>query len=257
MATLSDPKPLRFARVEEGEQVPEWVKAAQDKVGTHVRPLELSQVPVDSIAAAPDAAKDKQRSAASRPRAGGRTPPHPDKRSLPPPGPKQVSPRAPEPRVDPALEAQLREATGHFAQAAKDLATARSEALSEVEGQLLDLVIRLSEVIIERELESDPALHRVLVRAALDCLGGEREVTLQVSEASHAVLQEVYGGCQFESQGIIVKIAKKPGLTGLGCIAETGHVRIDGRITQRLQAVRRAFEEERRRLQAGNEEVPS
>lgn len=267
---MSDPKPLRFARVEAEEQVPDWVQVAQKRGETTVRPLELSQVEVDFIDDASDSPSQrvpgpatgarrenparKPPLGADRSRAGGGQPQAGDLRSLPPgpaAGQGQVVGRNAQPALDPALEAQLREATAHFGQACTDLALARHEALSEVEGQLLDLSVRIAEVIVEREVDTHTDLHLRLVEAALDCIAGEREVMLQVSEATHAVLSELHGATQFERDGVAVRMVKKPGLPGLGCVVETGHVRVDGRVAQRLQAVRRAFEEERRRLADG------
>lgn len=265
---MSDPKPLRFTRVEAEEQVPDWVKVAQSRSETAVRPLELSQVAVDFIQDAADGSSAPQR-AATRSSAGARVPTGAgqrgqtptggaqrdagDLRSLPPgPTKGQVVGRKAEPAFDPTLEDQLREATAHFGQACMDLALARNEALSEVEGQLLDLAVRIAEVIVEHEVQSHPELHQRLVGAALDCIAGEREVQLHVSEATYAVLNEIHGGAQFERAGVTVRMLKKPGLPGLGCVVESGHVRVDGRVTQRLQAMRRAFEEERRRLAEGD-----
>lgn len=242
-------KPLRFARIEDGQTTPEWVQAAQQAGADAVQTLQPPVVRVGTIEEGVDGGASGTRPASVDWRsaiaplfaaqgAPGRTlPPDPGRPSLLP-GSGETG-GLPDARLDGAMaEAQQR-----FAQAAADLASARQEVLSEVETQLLDLAIKIAEAIIEREVSQEPELHAQLARAALDCLAGERTAELQASPAAYPLLVEAFGQARFEHHGIEVSLVEQPALVGLGCMVETGHVRVDGRVSQRLMAVRRAFAE--------------
>lgn len=156
----------------------------------------------------------------------------------------------PPPAVDPELEAQLRHSVQQFAAAASELAVARREAVAGVESELLDLAIRVAEAIVGQEIEDDSDLHIALVREAVAAIEDTTRAELLVGEAAYEVLLDHFGAQEFDLEGVTVRLSKQSGLSELGCIVDSGNAKIDGRVSQRLQAIRRAFEEERMKRQA-------
>jgi hypothetical protein len=134
-----------------------------------------------------------------------------------------------------------------FASAAIELAIARSATLAVLEGQLLDLSIEVAEALIEREVEADPKLHGALARAALQSLGDATQVTLRTSPDGFEAVCAALGGPEVEVRGVRVQIVPDSAIPGLGCVVDGDNVRVDATVSERLRAVRRAFEEERRR----------
>jgi hypothetical protein len=171
----------------------------------------------------------------------GRLPPPPRIGSLLPGG-RSNPPPASDPRDD-----ILAEHIQAFASAAIELAIARSATLAVLEGQLLDLSIEVAEALIEREVEADPKLHGALARAALQSLGDATHVTLRTSLDGFEAVVAALGGPEVEVRGVRVQIVADAAIPGLGCVVDGDNVRVDATVSERLHAVRRAFEEERRR----------
>lgn len=134
-----------------------------------------------------------------------------------------------------------------FAQAALEMAAARNRMAAEIEAQALDLAIDIAGAIVEKEVEHDPEIHRAFARAALSSLGDLTHVKLRASREAYAAIMDAFGNTSVEIDGTMIHIQLDPTLEGLGCIAENEHVRVDGRLPERLRNVRRAIQEERRR----------
>jgi flagellar biosynthesis/type III secretory pathway protein FliH len=141
----------------------------------------------------------------------------------------------------------MTEAIQAFASAAIELAIARAATMAVLEGQLLDLSIEVAEALIEREVEADPLLHGALARAALQSLGNATNVMLRTSADGFEAIVAALGGADVEVRGVRVQIISDPAIPGLGCVVDGDNVRVDASVGERLRAVRRAFEEERRR----------
>ncbi len=190
---------------------------------------------------------------------GGATEPPPPLRT-PPPGSASVLPPPPEvsgPSED-SLGAELAEALQQrieaFAEAALELAAARNRVLAQAEGELLALAVEVARAIVEEELRSDPQLHLTLARSALQAIGEAEQVVLRASPSAYDAILEAQGGAFLVVHGTRVEVQVDPTLQGLGCVVETGEARVDGRVEERLRAVRMAFEEEHRRHRAAEEE---
>jgi flagellar biosynthesis/type III secretory pathway protein FliH len=158
------------------------------------------------------------------------------------PGGRSNPPSANDHRDDGMLEA-----IQAFASAAIELAIARSATMAVLEGQLLDLSIEVAEALIEKEVENDPKLHAALARAALQSLGDSTNVTLRTSPEGYEAIAAALGGADVEVRGVRVQIVADSTIPGLGCVVDGDNVRVDASVSERLRAVRRAFEEERRR----------
>jgi vacuolar-type H+-ATPase subunit E/Vma4 len=153
----------------------------------------------------------------------------------------------PPPAID-ARDDGMAETIQAFASAAIELAIARTATLAVLEGQLLDLSIEVAQALIEREVEADPKLHAALARAALQSLGSDStNVTLRTSPDGFEAIIAALGGADVEVRGVRVQIVADSAIPGLGCVVDGDNVRVDASVSERLRAVRRAFEEERRR----------
>lgn len=134
-----------------------------------------------------------------------------------------------------------------FANAAVELAIARAATLSLLEGQLLDLSIEIASALIERALDREPQLHATLARAALSSLGDAQRVTLRTSPDAFETICQTLGGAEATVRGVQLQVLADPTIPGLGCVVDGDNMRIDATVSERLRAVRRAFEEERRK----------
>jgi len=150
-------------------------------------------------------------------------------------------------------DARLDAGVSAFAEAVTELAIARSSVLAAVEGDLLDLSLRIAEAMIEGQVAQDPALHLVLVRAALRSLGDCSHVRIRTSHEAFGALVQHMGGAKFELNGIAVELVADPSIPGLGCVIDEEHARVDATVGERLRSVRIAFEDERRRRPGGLE----
>ena len=134
-----------------------------------------------------------------------------------------------------------------FANAAVELAIARAATVSLLEGQLLDLSIEIASALIEREVEREPQLHAALARAALASLGDSQRVTLRTSPDAFETICQALGGAEATVRGVHLTVLPDATIPGLGCVVDGDNMRIDATVSERLRAVRRAFEEERRK----------
>jgi hypothetical protein len=173
-------------------------------------------------------------------RSGVSAPPGKLAPAAPSPPPPVVEP--PPPVRDPHSEAFVRAVAEH--------ATARARALIGVEEQLLELAVQLAEVLVERELISDPALHAVLVRAALAALEGDQPAVVRASRPAYAALVASFGEGHVEVDGTQVPVTLDPRLEGVGVVVDGADTRVDGRVGERLRSALRAMQEERRRREA-------
>ena len=172
---------------------------------------------------------------------GGSSPPDPLAGASPEPPPTTVD----VPLIDPAREeaalAALQAEVEVFSQGAAALATARAHALRNVEGQLISLAVDIAQCIVEREIQEHPRLHQALARAALETLGDPHNTELLASADAFESLVDVIGEAFVELDGVRVPIRVDPSLQGLGCVARNETSQVDGRVRERLRAVRQSF----------------
>jgi flagellar biosynthesis/type III secretory pathway protein FliH len=164
-----------------------------------------------------------------------------------PPPPLTPAPPAPPsappvPVRDPNSEA--------FARAVVEHAAASRRALATVEEQLLELSVQLAEVLVEREIEREPALLGTLARAALSSLDGIEPVAVRASRASYGAIVDTFGGPSIEFEGVQVRVVLDTKLEGVGVVVEGPDTRVDGRVGDRLRSALRAMQDERARRES-------
>ncbi len=265
---MSDPHRHQFPKVDKekpGTATPSWLERKgqpSGEVKTLLSMLQGEPAPPPPPPPQRQAAEPPPSAAApsSPPPPHSELPPEPDLRALqlpeePPmnklPGPPRLGSLVPGGRSNPPPASDrdegLHERTVAYASAAIELAIARAATLAVLEGQLLDLAIEVAEAIIDKEVSAEPELHAALARAALQSLGDAKHVTLRTSPDGFEAIAGAFGGDDIETQGVRVHIVADPTLPGLGCVVDGDSVRVDATVNERLRAVRRAFEEERRR----------
>ena len=141
----------------------------------------------------------------------------------------------------------LQEEKARYAQAAVELAAARELAFGEAEEPLLELACGIAEAIVGASLERDPELWTAFATAALESLDDPRDAKLRAGQDAFAMLLDALGAPEVTYRGVRVPIVVDPSLDGLGCVAEAGRSRVDGRLAERLDAVKDALIHERRR----------
>jgi hypothetical protein len=214
------------------------------------RAAEAAQRAAEAAAAKIDQAEpNEQQDAVLDERVQSKLPPPPRIGSLIP-GARSAPP--PTAANDSGLEL-LHEQREAFTNAALELAIARAATLSVLEGQLLDLSIEIAESLIERELEHAPELHTTLARAAMASLGDAEKVSMRTSPNAYEAICQTLGGPEAMVNGVHVMVHADDSIPGLGCIVDGENVRIDATVAERLRAVRRAFEDERRRTAESHE----
>jgi hypothetical protein len=249
---MSEARPMQFPRLEETVKRPDWMETRSGPVRTllaHIRcdePEQSQQRAPNEPDFDPTQAYDNASSASQQDvqldeKVMSRLPPPPAIGSLIP-GARS----APPPANDTGQEL-LREHAQQFANAAIELAAARAAALAGLEGELLDLSIEIASAIIEREVTREPALHAALSRAALGSLGDATQVTLRTSPEAFNTIVASLGGEHTEVRGVRINVLADINIPGLGCVVDGDNVRIDATVSERLRAVRNAFEEERRK----------
>ena len=250
---MSDARPFIFPRQEPAAATPGWIDAANNngQIRTLVSHLSGGEQPppaalsAEPPPAAPSLPPDLEPAPFDLPleeqRVVGRLPGPPSLGSLIP------GARSNPPPANDAGHATLKERAEGYANAAIELAIARAATIAVLEGQLLDLSIEIASAIIERAVEASPQLHVALAKAALGSLGDSSQVTLRTSPDGFATICSTLGGEEIDVRGVRVQIVSDPSIPGLGCIVDGDSVRVDATVSERLRAVRRAFEEERRK----------
>jgi len=150
-----------------------------------------------------------------------------------------------------ALEAErkdLEEQKARFVQGAVELAAARQLAFGEAEEPLLELACGVAEAIVGDALERQPELWTAFARAALESLDDANGAKLRAGADAYAAILDALGAPEITYRGVRVPVVVDPTLDGLGCVAEVGRAKVDGRLSERLEAVRDALIHERRRV---------
>ena len=261
---MSEPKRALFPNVDQPAHAPAWLDEGRQAQITPLfqqdpepaaPPPGMSAPPQQERPAAqpPHQQPPQPRAAAPQPqpqpapempleeRALSRLPPPPKLDSLIPGG------RSAPPPANDTGYAMMREHAEAFANAAIELGIARAATLAVLEGQLLDLSIEIASALIEREIDREPELHATLARAALNSLGDATQVMLRTSPDAFHHVCDALGGEHAEVRGVRVSIVSDATIPGLGCVVDGENMRVDATISERLRAVRRAFEEERRK----------
>lgn len=166
---------------------------------------------------------------------------------LPPEGGFAVPPppsfETPPPAEESEAELAYLAARDEFACAAAALAAAKLDLAQSMEERLWTLAIDVAEAIVEDRAERHPELERSFARVALESLDASGVAKLRVSRRTWDALVDVFGSAKIDLDGRRAELVLDPSIEGLGCIAEHEDSRVDGRLKERFEAVRRAYHE--------------
>lgn len=248
---MSDSFLIDFPEAGRTESVPSWVTPAGGEVKSFAFPVAATTNGLVPGAALRSSGPPMGAAAAGAPSPGGR-PEQPAAVHTPPPGGDSQPPPAPAPddltsHIAIELEARMEA----FAEAAAELAAARARVIASMEGQVIDLAMEVASAIVEQTIEADPELHGALARAALRTLGDPSSARLRAGRESYAAIVEVFDEPAVRLDEIRVSVELDASIDGLGCVADNDRAQVDGRLSERLRAVRRAIEDERRQSALG------
>lgn len=130
--------------------------------------------------------------------------------------------------------------------AAGALLRARANVLADVENELLELAVDIATVLVEDELSSRPELHRTLVRAALAAVEPSEALKVRASRATYEALLEAFDSATVEHGARRVQVELDDTVEGLGAVVQSGGARVDGRVQNRIDTLRRALVDARR-----------
>jgi flagellar biosynthesis/type III secretory pathway protein FliH len=113
----------------------------------------------------------------------------------------------------------------------------RLSAFAELEGQLVDLALCVSEAIIERELTVDRDYTLRIVRHAVELVASGDEVEISVAPQMHQLVAErleAIAGEVPRAGGLLVKADES---IEAGCVVETRMAQVDATVAARLKNV--------------------
>jgi flagellar assembly protein FliH len=141
-----------------------------------------------------------------------------------------------------AGESQFREAVGGAIQAlhaaAENLRQAREAYLSTLEPQVIELVQTITQRILRREAQLDPAVAVATVREALRHLADRERVTVVLNPRDLDAIRDqqldIFAG--IEGLGH-VELAADDSVSPGGCLLESEQVRVDARLDAQLDQI--------------------
>ena len=122
------------------------------------------------------------------------------------------------------------------------LETTRAELYRQLEQEILDLVFRIAEKVIHAEIQSDDGAKTSILAAGLRRLKESERVVIRVSPADLELIREVLPALK-EENGMTGKVTLRedPEVSEGGCVLESDHCEVDGRIEVTLQAIEEAL----------------
>lgn len=121
---------------------------------------------------------------------------------------------------------------------------ARSAFLDSVEGELVELAMRVAERILLREAETDRGLVVRTVRKALEHLTDRESIVLRVNPVDLEVVRGEKVRLTEAFDGIArVVVEADGGVLPGGCVAESSLMQVDARLGHQLEAILSALKE--------------
>ena len=174
-------------------------------------------------------------------RRGGAMTPHESSSIDPPPGMEPLAPPLPPPIPQPGPEFAQR-----LAQAVGDLRRSGERLAEQATADALEMAILIARRIIEAELSSSPAVLTGLIRSAIGRLGESRKIQVRLCPRDAEAVAAA-GAADGVDEGVAgmtlarVEIRADATLTAGDCIIDGEHGTVDGRLSTRLEEVRRVL----------------
>jgi len=118
----------------------------------------------------------------------------------------------------------------------------RAELYRQLEQEILDLVFRIAEKVIQAEIRSDDGARTSILAAGLRKLKESEKVLIRVSPADYALIHKVLPALK-EQNGMAGKVTlqEDPEVSEGGCVLESDQCEVDGRVEVTLQAIEEAL----------------
>jgi flagellar biosynthesis/type III secretory pathway protein FliH len=134
--------------------------------------------------------------------------------------------------------ASVAHAAEALATAAHALQHARQQFLESLEPEVLQIVRLVTERVVRREMQADPALIGRTVRAALELMLDSERVTLRVNPGDLAALREQQVTLLEEFDAIAhLDIRADEDIEPGGCVADAPAMQVDGALKTQLQRI--------------------
>ena len=126
----------------------------------------------------------------------------------------------------------------------RELEQSRTELYTRLEEEILQIIFRIAEKVIHREIQADASIQRSIIAEGLKRLREEESVLIRVSPSSLAALQEALPILR-EQNGVLgrVTLQEDANITEGGCILESRDCEVDARIESSLKRIEEAFRE--------------
>lgn len=137
--------------------------------------------------------------------------------------------------------AEAEELRDRYINAIAELGRVESSDLSTLENDLVDLAIEVAREIILREVQTDPSYVERLVEAALRVVLEDEAATVLVAPADQERLEKGRPRLEVARGGGLLRVAADPSLHPGECIVQVGRARVDARLSDRLEQLRKAL----------------
>jgi len=156
----------------------------------------------------------------------------------PPPGMEPLAPPLPPPIPQPGPEFAQR-----LARAIADLRRSGERLAEQATADALEMALLIARRIIEAELSTGPATLTGLVRSAIGRLGESRKIQVRLCPADAEAVQAADGADEALAGMTLarVEIRADATLSPGDCIIDGEHGTVDGRLSTRLDEVRRTL----------------
>ena len=154
----------------------------------------------------------------------------------PPPGMEPLAPPLPPPIPQPGPEFAQR-----LAQAISDLRRSGERVAEQATADVLEMALLIARRIIEAELSTGPATLTSLIRSAIGRLGESRKIQVRLHPGDADAVEAAEGADEALAGMTLarVEIRADATLSPGDCIVDGEHGTVDGRLSTRLDEVRR------------------
>lgn len=145
--------------------------------------------------------------------------------------------------LDQARQA-IDEATARASQITADAAVQAKETLLASQQQLVEIALAVARKILSREIATNPDAVLPIVKAALERVRDQDQVTVRVSPEDFGLVDDAAPELQsLLTQDCALSVVSDAGLTGGDCVVETAFGVIDARVDTQLEAIKTSLKE--------------
>ncbi len=130
---------------------------------------------------------------------------------------------------------------GRYVAALLEVTRLSETDLSSLETELTDLSIEVARELFLREVAQDPTYVVRLVEAALKVVTEDEAATVLVASSDHERVERERERLSTARGGALIRVMPDATLHAGECVVQVGRARVDGRLSDRLERVRKAL----------------